>query len=41
LGADVDVLVGVAVGYEDESHKINHIATERDTYKNNVGFMED
>jgi hypothetical protein len=35
------VLVGIAVGYEDESHKINHIKTERDLYKNSVEFIND
>jgi hypothetical protein len=35
------VLVGVAVGYEDESHKINHIETGRDDYKDNVEFLND
>lgn len=35
------VLVGIAVGYEDESHKINHIKTERNSYKNNVEFIYD
>jgi hypothetical protein len=35
------VLAGVAVGYEDENHKINHINTGRDTFKDNVEFVQD
>jgi hypothetical protein len=35
------VLAGVAVGYEDDSHKINYINTSRDDYKNNVEFIQD
>jgi hypothetical protein len=35
------VLAGVAVGYEDEDHKINHINTGRDAYEKSVEFIGD
>jgi hypothetical protein len=41
LGPDTAVLVGIAVGYEDEGQKINHIVGERDDYKKHVSFFED
>jgi hypothetical protein len=34
------VLAGVAVGFEDGSHKINHIIASRDTHKSNVSFID-
>jgi hypothetical protein len=41
LSEDMEVLVGVAVGFEDGSHKINHLKGERDALENSVEFIED
>jgi hypothetical protein len=35
------ILAGVAVGYEDVDHKINHINTGRDAYNEQVEFIQD
>jgi hypothetical protein len=37
----VEVLVGVAVGYEDGNHKINHLDMARDGYGSIADFVED
>jgi hypothetical protein len=41
LNPDMLVLAGVAVGFEDETHRLNHIKTDRDAYKKSVEFVED
>jgi hypothetical protein len=38
---DVEILTGLAVGYEDPTHKINTVRSNRDHHKNNVNFVEE
>ncbi|KAH6109564.1 hypothetical protein HBI69_157810 [Parastagonospora nodorum] len=41
LGDEMEVLVGVAVGYEDGEEGINGVRTGRDKWEDSVDFMED
>lgn len=41
LGDAVEVLVGVAVGYEDGEAGINGVRTGRNGWEESVEFMED
>lgn len=41
FGDDMVVLAGIAVGYEDETHKINHIQAERENFKKNADSIKD
>ncbi|KAH7408830.1 Nitroreductase-like protein [Phaeosphaeria sp. MPI-PUGE-AT-0046c] len=41
LRKDMIVLAGVAVGYEDRDHKINHLKGQREALENNVEFLDD
>jgi hypothetical protein len=41
LGEDVEVLVGVAVGFKDGGHGINRVRSERDGLDRNVEFVKE
>lgn len=40
LAEDMSILAGVAVGFEDNSHPVNHLNVVRDAWKDSVEFMD-
>ncbi len=41
LGEEMVVLTGLAVGYEDERHKVNKLGVIRDAWKESVEFVDE